>query len=315
MRRISFDPILKHPGKQRGFFEGWYYRQVSGDGRTSLSLIPGYSCSKADPHAFVQYILDDHRGIRTGYVRYPYEDMVSEEEPFSLTIGENRFHERGFTVDLRDGDLGILGEVTFGQLSPIGQSLYAPGIMGPFSYLSFMECNHAVISMGHSLGGTLSLLGEVVTFNGGRGYLEKDWGISFPKRYVWVQANSFPDGSQFFGSVASIPMGPLSFEGFIVIFFHEGVEHRFASYLPLTSCRVGMEEEQVVLYLKKRDLSLEVRVRLAEGGSLRSPRFGRMDEVIKEAPATSLEILVKKKRVEGITLRADVAALEVVGKW
>lgn len=307
--------LFRHRGNPKGFFEGWYYRQVSGDGKTSLSLIPKYSRSKEDPHAFLQYILDDHRGIRTGYIRYLYEALVCEEEPFSLSIGENRFHGGGFTVDLRDGDLGILGEVVFGPLSPIGRSLYAPGIMGPFSYLPFMECNHAVISMDHSIQGTLSLLGETVTFDGGQGYLEKDWGISFPDRYVWVQANRFTDGSTFFVSVASIPLGPLSFEGFIGVFFHKGVEHRFASYLPLTSCRVRLEEKQVVLSLKKRDLSLEVRIRLAEGGSLRSPRIGRMDEVIKEAPATSLEMLVRKKGAEEITLRADVAALEVVGEW
>ena len=52
--------------------------------------------------------------------------------------------------------------------------------MGPFSYLSFMECYHGILSMKHSLEGTLSWNGQLIDFTNGIGYLEKDWGSSFP---------------------------------------------------------------------------------------------------------------------------------------
>lgn len=30
-------------------------------------------------------------------------------------------------------------------------------------------------------------------FSGGRGYIEKDWGQSFPAAWVWLQINYLPD--------------------------------------------------------------------------------------------------------------------------
>ncbi len=43
--------------KKRNYFEGWYYKQVTADQKTSLSFIPGVSLNKNDSHSFIQYIL------------------------------------------------------------------------------------------------------------------------------------------------------------------------------------------------------------------------------------------------------------------
>lgn len=54
---------IKHPVLFQGnldkkkYFEGWYYKQVTADQKTSLSFIPAVSLNPEDPHSFVQYIL------------------------------------------------------------------------------------------------------------------------------------------------------------------------------------------------------------------------------------------------------------------
>ena len=60
--------------------------------------------------------------------------------------------------------------------------------------------------------GTLSIEGKVLDLEGGRAYVEKDWGSKFPKTWVWIQANHFeaPENSNgavgtLMLSVASIP--------------------------------------------------------------------------------------------------------------
>ena len=65
--------------------------------------------------------------------------------------------------------------------------------MGPFSFVPFMECYHGIISMDHSIIGELSIKGKKVDFTSGRGYIEKDWGHSFPIGYVWMQSNHFSE--------------------------------------------------------------------------------------------------------------------------
>ncbi|MCK7537696.1 MAG: tocopherol cyclase family protein [Marinilabiliales bacterium] len=34
-------------------------------------------------------------------------------------------------------------------------------------------------------------MAKMADFSGGRGYIEKDWGHSFPSAYVWMQSNHF----------------------------------------------------------------------------------------------------------------------------
>lgn len=48
--------------------------------------------------------------------------------------------------------------------------------------------------------GTVKVNDQEIDFTGGRGYIEKDWGSSFPKRYIWIQSNHFeePTASLFF---------------------------------------------------------------------------------------------------------------------
>ena len=60
--------------------------------------------------------------------------------------------------------------------------------MGWYASMPFMECYHGVVSFGHGLAGTLER-GRAGLFDGGRGYLEKDWGRAFPAAYVWLHSN------------------------------------------------------------------------------------------------------------------------------
>ena len=61
--------------------------------------------------------------------------------------------------------------------------------MGPFHYLPFLECNHAIISLRHHITGSLKVNNQKFQIIGD-GYIEKDWGRSFPQDYLWLQSNS-----------------------------------------------------------------------------------------------------------------------------
>jgi len=51
--RIFNQAIFMGEGHIAPYFEGWYFRMVSGNGR-SISVIPGISLCKNDSHCFVQ---------------------------------------------------------------------------------------------------------------------------------------------------------------------------------------------------------------------------------------------------------------------
>ena len=116
-------------------------------------------------------------------------------------------------------DICIYGDIGYYDSININTSKYSPNIMGPFSYVPFMECNHAIISMKNKINGEIVINDSVINFNGGIGYIEKDYGCSFPKSYIWCQGNSFKNSdTSFMLSIANIPFKIFNFRfDFIII--------------------------------------------------------------------------------------------------
>lgn len=315
MFKKVWNPILKQVNRGKsGFFEGWYFKEVSGAGDVVVSFIPGYSTVEEDKHAFIQYILVKNGEIKSGYLRYPLSDFKYSESPFRIEIDKNIFSIDGFSIDIEDSDFTIKGNVGFGSFLNIRQSIYVPNIMGPFAYIPNMECNHGVISLGHDLNGTLSIAGDIVLFEGGRGYLEKDWGRSFPKKYIWLQCNSFKSGNSLFLSIADIPFLGFEFSGFIGI-FHDGVkEYRFGSYHGGGYRVVSLCDNVLEVELWRGQFRLFVKVTTIGADKLIAPVAGSMSLVIKEAVSAIVEYsFINKRTGEVIEEKGSPGSFEVVG--
>lgn len=292
--------------KKSNYFEGWYYKQVSQDQRTSLSFIPGISLNKSDEHSFIQYILveTDEAGQAstvTGYIRYPLASFIYQNNPFEVRIGNSVFKEDRVEIDLKDEQIEINGQLSLGSLLPIEHSLLMPNIMGIFAYTPKMECYHGVISMDHSLKGQLTINHTPVQFDEGKGYIEKDWGTSFPKRYIWLQSNHFENSeTSLFFSIAHIPFHFTEFEGFICNLVHQGKEYRFATY-NLSRCSIeDVSSQQVRLRLDNRKAKLEIVAEVSDRAVLIAPVKGIMQKTIKEGMSGVLRIRLEDKQTDEV---------------
>ena len=209
---MPFSPTLFHPERYHGhnrrppFFEGWYFKLVDASETHRYAVIPGIFLSE-DPdrhHAFVQ-ILNGSTGEAT-YHCYPADEFRAADDRFEVEIGPNRFSNREVVLDINDSSRVARGTVHLGTPVPWPVTPTRLGIMGPYGWAPFMECNHGLVSFDHSLEGTLSIDGGDVDFSAGRGYTEKDWGKAFPAGYVWMQTNHFETpGTSFVASIAIIP--------------------------------------------------------------------------------------------------------------
>ena len=184
--RLWHPEVFQGRGKTRNYFEGWYYKLIDRDRSHVMALIPGIALGRAgeDPHAFIQFI-DAVKG-KVGYARFPFTEFVSEKQCFSVGIGENRFTRDHLKLDLRRDGLDIRGELHFFDILRFPGTLLSPGIMGPYTFVPFMECYHGIVNIRHRIEGTLVIGGEAVDLTGGEGYIEKDWGRSFPSSWVWL---------------------------------------------------------------------------------------------------------------------------------
>ena len=286
---VAFARGLRHPeafhghGVRGGFFEGWYVKVVDAGQDARWAFIPGVFRGRdgdaVTDEAFVQ-VLDGTTG-RSWYHRYDTSQFHASDDRFDVRVGPNRFHSRGLSVDLP----GIRGEIKYAApLDGWPVTLRRPGIMGWYAWVPLMECYHGVVSFGHSLLGSLDVDGRAVDFDGGRGYVEKDWGRAFPSGYVWMHSNHIeghPDAS-LVASVAIIPWLRSSFRGFIVgLRTAEGLQV-WATYNGTRERHLRIDETSVRWSMEGPAGVLEFEAERIRGGLLHAPVRTRMHERVEE---------------------------------
>lgn len=301
--------------KKPPFFEGWYFKIINAAEDARYAIIPGIfiNPNPAKTHAFIQ-ILDGMSG-RATYHTYPAQQFVAAEDAFDVRIGPNHFRRDCLTLNIDASDTKVIGNLHFNELTPWPITWAAPGIMGWYGWIPFMECNHGIISLDHSINGELTINGERINFSGGRGYIEKDWGSNFPSGYIWQQSNHFEAyGTSLTASIAVISNLGFTFPGFIIGLWRDNKLYRFATYTGAKVERLEVTDSQVMWVVKDKQLRLEMRSSRAAGGALKGPEkldmHKRVDETLQAIVETRLSTLSGRTIFSGIGRNAG---LEVVG--
>jgi hypothetical protein len=298
---------LLHPERYHGhrrrppFFEGWYFKLVDASEAARYAIIPGIFLSEdpAEQHAFVQ-VLDGSTGTAT-YHRFPAEDFRAATDRFAVHIGPNRFSASGIHLGIDDGQRRITADVVLGTTDPWPVRPWSPGVMGPYAFIPAMECNHGVLSFDHRLDGTLAIDGTRIDLDGGRGYLEKDWGAAFPAGYVWMQSNHFATvGTSLVASIAIVPWLRSAFPGFLVGLRQDGELHRFATYTGARTEALSLTDEQVEWTVTDRHRRLEIRAHRAAAGLLLGPTRERMESRVGETMLAEIEVRLEDRRTRTV---------------
>ncbi len=309
-----FHPEAFHGhGRSKRYFEGWYVKVVSADQKTRWAVIPGVflGLDGGVNEAFIQ-LLDGSTG-RSWYHKFDTSEFSASADEFDVTLGSNHFSSKGVKLDLPE----LRGSITFeSPLDPWPVKPLSPGIMGWFGAVPFMECFHGIVSFGHDLAGDMSVEGKQVSFAGGRGYIEKDWGRAFPSGYVWLHSNhidSDPEAS-LIGSVAIIPWIGRPFRGYIVGLKHSGKLHRWTTYNGAKEIELTITDTHVQWQLSSKDGNLTLSADRVRGGLLHAPIRTEMHQRVDET--LDAVIHIKHTDRDGRVLlegKGLVGAMEVHG--
>jgi tocopherol cyclase len=289
-RRV-WDPALYQGGRvRRRSFEGWYFKCVDVGQEYPVAVIPGvsYSADGRRAQSFVQLI---RPGGHTRFFEFPAAAFTfARRAPFRIAVGANVFTADGMTLDLRDEQGAVRGLVTFGPWRGWPVRPFSPGIMGWYRFVPRMECYHGVLSLDHALDGALMVDDETLDFGGGRGYVEKDWGRSFPSSWIWAQSNHFgTPGISLTCSVARIPWVTGAFVGHIAGLLHDGRLYRFATYTGAEVIRIKTWAGGAHVVLRDGRTELDLRAEGGAAGELKAPVLGAMEGRVGE----SLEAVVR----------------------
>ncbi|MFR2534441.1 MAG: tocopherol cyclase family protein [Clostridia bacterium] len=279
--------ILK---KEKTYFEGWYFKHTSPENR--IAFIPGICIEKGKKSAFIQVITD----YDAYYIPFDFSDFHFSHVPFFIEIGDNYFSLEQIRIHIHYHNVTIQGQATYQERQTIQKTVLSPNIMGPFSYLPFMECHHALLSMKHLVDGSFTLNESTYIFEKDIGYIEKDWGTSFPKSYIWTQGNHFVRPStSFFASIAHIPIGPTAFQGFICVLILNGKEYRFTTYNGSKISNLVKSQNDIAFTFQKEDLKLQVFSQNADSFPLLAPKCGQMNTPIQESLNANVHLILSQK--------------------
>lgn len=283
--------IFQGKYKRSSYFEGWYYKLINKTQASAFAVIPGISYGKngEDSHAFIQVI--DAISNKTYYFRFETDDFKASEKSFEIQIGDSLFNAHSINLRLENSEIAIYGHLEFENCIAFPKSFLNPGIMGPFSFLPFMECYHGILNIHHDIKGSLYINSTEIDFSGGYGYLEKDWGKSFPKSWVWLQCNHFK-GSKLsvMFSAARIPILNNAFVGFISFIKVGDRLYRFATYTGAKLTELRRYDDLLAIEVKDSSYTLKIKAKNFEGGILKAPQNGKMSRQIIESISANIEL-------------------------
>jgi tocopherol cyclase len=312
-------PLAYHgQGKSGPFFEGWYFKLVSPDGASRISVIPGIYIGKEpqDSHSFVQ-VINGIDGV-SHYLPFPAEKFTFIPGEMDVHIGNNHFTQNEVELDLHSEEFNLTGKLLFSGLNPWPVTTLSPGVMGWFAWVPGMECYHGIVSMDHRISGSLVINDRPVEFSGGRGYMEKDWGRAMPRAWIWMQSNHFErEGISLSVSIADIPWVGRSFSGFLGGFLLDGELHRFATYTGARVSQPSLTDRAVQFTLADRSKRLTITAHRAQGFNLQAPTTSQMDRRIMESLSAAIDVVFERKDngkwKQVFTGTGKYAGLEIVG--
>lgn len=273
---------------------------VDSSEKSAYAVIPGVSISK-DPsksHAFVMFL--DARAQRMRYFRYPLDGLKASDKKFELTIGGSFFSTDGISLNIEQGEDLITAHISFREAYSWPVKLLSPGVMGWYAFVPGMECYHGILSMDHSIEGFIEVNGIRTYFTGGRGYIEKDWGVSMPSSWIWMQTNHFDrEGISLSGSIAKIPWFGSYFTGYIFGFLYNKKLYKFSTYSGAKVTLLDVTADNIRIRLENKEYRLDIDADRSEGVDLPAPKMGEMTAKVNESLSSSINVTLLKKKGSG----------------
>ena len=261
------------------YFEGWYLKHQSPQGQ-ALALIPAFHIDSGGRRTASLQVISSGAAW---WLEYPEAQFKFSQQPLQVQIGPSSFSNQGIVLHIEQDGLSLHGTLHYGPFTTLRSD-----IMGPFCFFAGMQCSHGVISMGHSLSGTLDLNGECLDFTDGIGYIETDRGRSFPSAYLWTQCIwDGPERGSLILAIATIPLPVGGFTGCICSVLSRGREYRLATY---RGARIETWSSSKAV-IRQGKYRLEVELLNERRQALYAPVEGRMERTVHESLCAKVRYL------------------------
>lgn len=280
---------------KKNYFEGWYFKVQTEE--ITLAFIPEISYDEEKNCSGSLQIVCEEKGY---FFEYEYPAKMEMKKGIYIVLGKNVFTDVSIHLDIDEDDLKVKGDI---YLDDIGPSFNVMGILRFFP----TPCNHGILSMEQNLSGKLVFNETEYDFAGGKGYLETDFGHSFPKTYLWSQCNWFEDADcQISMAAVALPIGRHTVMGTYVCICFEGKKYKLATY---KGAEV-MGYSSSGFTITQGSYTFEGQREGGEPVELKSPIAGKMSGKTKEYLTCTVKYTLKKRGEVIFSLKSDMASFE-----
>lgn len=200
--------------------------------------------------------------------------LITKDSSFNIiNLNQVKYIDHNkFVLDIEQENISFKGTIYLGELHPLKKK-----VMGPFTYIPFMECKHNVYSMFNELNGEIICNGIKHSFKNGIGYIEGDQGRNFPSKYIWYNS-ILPSNKGITLAIASIPFGLFSFIGVLCFIKTNDKEYYLCTW---NNVKIKQIQKSNIV-LKKGKYQLKITILDDAGHLLAAPVKGSMNRYIKE---------------------------------
>jgi hypothetical protein len=294
---------------KKNYFEGWYNKIVNFSQDHIYSFIPTISLDAKSSHSAIQIF--DGYNAKYYYIKYPLSSFRNfSNEHYHIKLGNSIFSEKGMVLEIDYEDLYISGIIDYSNLIKWPRRFLQPGVMGWLSYIPFLETYHGIVSMNHKLKGFLKVNGQKTIFNGGKGYIEKDWGKSFPSAWIWMHSNHFSnENTSFVFSIAKIPLFSFKVTGFFSVLWFNGRIYTFTTYNGSRIENLSTDEKSVSIILSNRKYRFVIKAFSGKKMNMKAPIRGSMKaDCIESMNSKILIELYQKEKNKNLLITKDIGS-------
>ncbi len=267
--------------KKKNYFEGWYFK-ISDNENNCYSFIFGITLNEEDPHSFIQII--DQRQNKVYYFKYKVSDFSHTDN--LISIGNNVLSCNCLKLLVYPFDI----DVTINPTTYLKRRFFGRSVMSYLKYLP-LPTKHEIVYMKAKVKGIIKNMNNRFDFCGS-GYMEKDYGTAFPKRWLWIQTNQFTHNDISLVISKADLLGRIS--GFFCFLNINGKEYRFATYngAKIKKKRV---KDGINFIIKKDEYTLKIRLKKEKGNMIIAPvHKAKMAKKIEESLNSKLFLFLYK---------------------
>jgi hypothetical protein len=281
-------PVFRKKDSSQPYFEGYYFKFINNQ-KEIVILIAGISISATEKFSFIQIASNYDKEVSLH--KFPLKDLESSENSFFFKIGNNAFGPDKITINIHE----ITAEIHLKNSIQWSRSILNPNIMGILSYVPKVECKHDVITINTEVSGYINLVKHNINFDNGDGYIEKNWGYSFPKKYMWLHANQFQNKAISLQFATAKPkwifIRPKVHIGYVM----SGKPIHFGTH-KLSIFRVRSDSNSISITIKTIKHIITINVKNRAPVNLIGPEKGQLKNEIAEYLNSEIELIVIKRK-------------------